>query len=191
MSLIDPIKYIIKDLSIDSDIKSFVNKTTDSQVEGSTTGELDIPRIFLETLKMWDKKDNNCYGITIAKQRFGSGKNPMDQTVEFAMEIICWSNRGTAESELWDLWSFVDAKYHDQHDYKVGYDETASDANQTPMLIMHSNRFQEPSYELRFGSTSGSAVARLSSAQKLRLSSLSSIYNFVGWEKSYTIPQSA
>ena len=46
MSLIDPIKYLIKDLSIDSDIKSFVNKTTDSQIEGSTSGELDIPRIF-------------------------------------------------------------------------------------------------------------------------------------------------
>ena len=58
-------------------------------------------------------------------------------------------------------------------------------------MIMHSNRFQEPSFELRFGSTSGSAVARLSSAQKLRLSSLSSIYNFVGWEKPYNIPQSA
>ena len=108
MSLIDPIKYLIKDLSIDSDIKTFVNKTTDPQIEGSTSGQLDIPRIFLETLKMWDKNDNNCYGITVAKQRFGSGKNPMDQTVEFAMEIICWSNRGTAESILWDLWSFVD-----------------------------------------------------------------------------------
>ena len=61
MSLIDPIKYLIKDLSIDSDIKSFVNKTTDSQIEGSTSGELDIPRIFLETLKMWDKKEIECY----------------------------------------------------------------------------------------------------------------------------------
>ena len=186
MALVDPIKYIIKDLSLNPDVKSFVNKTTDAQIEGSTPGELDIPRIFLETLKMWDKKDNNCYGITIAKQRFGSGKNPMDQTVEFAMEIICWSNRGQAEDELWDLWSIIDEKYHDQHDYKIGYDDSSS-VDQTPMLIMHSNRFQEPSFELRFGSTSGSAVARLSSAQKLRLSSLSSIYNFVGWEKEYTV----
>ena len=138
---------------------------------------------------MWDKSDNDCYGITVAKQRFGSGKNPMDQTVEFSMEIICWYNRGTAESELWDLWSFVDGKYHDQHDYQIGLDSNLN-TPQTPLMIMHSNRFQEPSYELRFGSTSGSAVARLSSAQKLRLSSLSSIYNFVGWEKPHTITPS-
>ena len=186
MSLIDPVKYIIKDLSLDNTISTFVSSTNDVNIEGSTPGKLSIPRIFLETLKMWDKKDNDCYGITIAKQRFGSGKNPMDQTVEFAMEIICWSNRGTAESELWNLWSFVDGKYHDQHDYQIGLDSSLN-TPQTPLMIMHSNRFQEPSFELRFGSTSGSAVARLSSAQKLRLSSLSSIYNFVGFEKSYTI----
>ena len=90
MSLVDPVKYIIKDLSLDADISAIVNQTTDSSIEGSTSGRLDIPRVFLETLKMWDKSDNNCFGITIAKQRFGSGKNPMDQTVEFAMEIICW-----------------------------------------------------------------------------------------------------
>ena len=191
MSLIDPVKYIIKDLSIDTDIKDVVNKTTDTSVESQTTpGTLDTPRVFLETLKMWDKQDNNCYGITIAKQRFGSGKNPMDQTVEFAMEIICWSNRGESEHNLWDLWSFIDAKYHDQHDYSIGLDQTDFTA-QTPLMVMHSNRFQEPSFELRFGSTSGSAVARLSSAQKLRLSSLSSIYNYVGWEKPHTITLTA
>lgn len=187
MSFVDPVKYIIKDLSIDSNIKNVVNKTTDTSIESSSIpGDLTTPRIFLETLKMWDKTDNNCYGITIAKQRFGSGKNPMDQTVEFAMEFICWSNRGPSEHNLWDLWSKIDNKYHDNHDYKIGYDTSDATA-QTPLMIMHSNRFQEPSFELRFGSTSGSAVARLSSAQKLRLSSLSSIYNFVGWEKSHTI----
>lgn len=187
MSLIDPVKYIIKDLSLDNTISTFVSSTNDANIEGSIPGKLSIPRIFLETLKMWDKEDNDCYGITIAKQRFGSGKNPMDQTVEFAMEIICWSNRGESEHNLWALWSDIDAKYHDQHDYKIGYDETSTGIAQTPLMVMHSNRFQEPSFELRFGSTSGSAVARLSSAQKLRLSSLSSIYNFVGWEKPHTI----
>ena len=189
MSLVDPVKYIIKDLSLDEDISSFVNKTTDSSIEGSTSGQLDKPRVFLETLKMWDKSDDDCFGITIAKQRFGSGKNPMDQTVEFAMEIICWSNRGDYEHNLWDLWSLIDSKYHDKHDYTIGLDETSNTA-QTPLMVMHSNRFQEPSFELRFGSTSGSAVARLSSAQKLRLSSLSSIYNYVGWEKQHTITPS-
>lgn len=188
MSLIDPIKYIIKDLSEDVNIKNVVNKTIDTSIQ-STPGRLGTPRIFLETLKMWDKTDEDCFGITIAKQRFGSGKNPMDQTVEFAMEFICWSNRGQSEHNLWDLWSKIDEKYHDQHDYKIGYDSSSPTVAQTPLMVMHSNRFQEPSFELRFGSTSGSAVARLSSAQKLRLSSLSSIYNFVGWEKPYTIPQ--
>ena len=188
MPFVDPVKYIIKDLSIDENIKSVVNKTTDTSIESSSSpGDLSTPRVFLETLKMWDKTDDNCYGITIAKQRFGSGKSPLDQTVEFAMEFICWSNRGRSEHNLWDLWSIIDEKYHDNHDYKIGYD-VSDVTDQTPLLIMHSNRFQEPSFELRFGSTSGSAVARLSSAQKLRLSSLSSIYNFVGWEKTYTIP---
>ena len=60
MSLIDPVKYIIKDLSIDTDVKGIVNKTTDTSVESQTTpGTLDTPRVFLETLKMWDKQDNN------------------------------------------------------------------------------------------------------------------------------------
>ena len=190
MSFVDPIKYIIKDLSIDTNIKNVVNKTTDASIESSSVpGDLTTPRIFLETLKMWDKTDDNCFGITIAKQRFGSGKNPMDPTVEFAMEFICWSNRGKSEHNLWDLWSKIDDKYHDSHDYKIGYDDSDT-TDQTPLMIMHSNRFQEPSFELRFGSTSGSAVARLSSAQKLRLSSLSSIYNFVGWEKPHSITPS-
>ena len=189
MSLVDPIKYIIKDLALDETVNTFVSSTNDGNIEGTTPGKLSIPRIFLETLKMWDKEDNDCYGITIAKQRFGSGKNPMDQTVEFAMEIICWSNRGESEHNLWELWSVIDGKYHDQHDYSLGLDNNSLTA-QTPLMVMHSNRFQEPSFELRFGSTSGSAVARLSSAQKLRLSSLSSIYNFVGWEKPHTITPS-
>ena len=63
MSLVDPVKYIIKDLSLDADISAIVNQTTDSSIEGSTSGRLDIPRVFLETLKMWDKSDNNCFGI--------------------------------------------------------------------------------------------------------------------------------
>ena len=47
MSLVDPVKYIIKDLSLDTDISAIVNQTTDSSIEGTTSGRLDKPRVFL------------------------------------------------------------------------------------------------------------------------------------------------
>ena len=182
---IDPIKRILTHLVNDNSTvnggANFTNIADDLKSTGSHV--VTYPRIYLETLKSWNKEDDNCKAITVAKQRFGSGKSSMDQTVEFAVEYICWSNRGVNEDDLWDLWAKVDTMFHDQHDYNIG--EKKIDGTTTendPLKILHSYRFQEPSFELRFGSTSGSAVARLSSAQKLRLASLSAIYNFVGWE---------
>ena len=182
---IDPIKRILTHLVNDNSTvnggANFTNIADDLKSTGSHV--VTYPRIYLETLKSWNKEDDNCKAITIAKQRFGSGKSAMDQTVEFAVEFICWSNRGVNEDDLWDLWAKVDTMFHDQHDYNIG--EKKIDGTTTendPLKILHSYRFQEHSFELRFGSTSGSAVARLSSAQKLRLASLSAIYNFVGWE---------
>ena len=156
-------------------------------LKSSGTHLVTFPRVYSETLKSWNKIDDNCKAITIAKQRFGSGKSAMDQTVEFAVEFICWTNRGVNEHKLWDLWAKVDTMFHDQHDYEIGNKIIPSGSGvgtteNAPLKGLHSYRFQEPSFELRFGSTSGSAVARLSSAQKLRLASLRSIYNFVGWE---------
>ena len=52
MSLVDPIKYIIKDLALDETVNTFVSSTNDDNIEGTTPGKLSIPRIFLETLKM-------------------------------------------------------------------------------------------------------------------------------------------
>ena len=182
---IDPIKRILTHLVNDNSTvnggANFTNIADDLKSTGSHV--VTYPRIYLETLKSWNKEDDNCKAITVAKQRFGSGKSSMDQTVEFAVEFICWSNRGVNEDDLWDLWAKVDTMFHDQHDYNIG--EKKIDGTTTendPLKILHSYRFQEPSFELRFGSTSGSAVARLSSAQKLMLASLSAIYNFVGWE---------
>ena len=178
---IDPVRRILAHLV--NDKGSGVGNTNIAEdLISSSPHTVIYPRVYSETLKSWNKIDDNCKAITIAKQRFGSGKSAMDQTVEFAVEFICWTNRGVNEHELWDLWAKVDTMFHDQHDYEVG-NKTVSGSNEVdPMKVLHSYRFQEPSFELRFGSTSGSAVARLSSAQKLRLASLSSIYNFVGWE---------
>ena len=182
---IDPVKRILAHIVNDKD--GGASKTNIAEdLKSSGDHAVTYPRVYLETLKSWNKIDDNCKAITIAKQRFGSGKSAMDQTVEFAVEFICWTNRGVNEHQLWDLWSKIDTMFHDQHDYDVGNKTVSGTTENNPLKILHSYRFQEPSFELRFGSTSGSAVARLSSAQKLRLASLSSIYNFVGWE--YQVP---
>ena len=180
---IDPVKRILSHIvndSGDTPAENYTNIADDLKSSGSHS--VTFPRVYSETLKSWNKVDDNCKAITIAKQRFGSGKSAMDQTVEFAVEFICWTNRGVNEHKLWDLWAKVDTMFHDQHDYEIGSKQLGGATEVDPMKVLHSYRFQEPSFELRFGSTSGSAVARLSSAQKLRLASLSSIYNFIGWE---------
>lgn len=182
---IDPIQRILSHLVMDSGTGSGNTNIADD-LKSSSPHTVTYPRVYLETLKSWNKEDDNCKAITIAKQRFGSGKSAMDQTVEFAVEFICWSNRGVNENELWDLWAKVDTIFHDKHDYDIGSTKLNGSSETNPLKILHSYRFQEPSFELRFGSTSGSAVARLSSAQKLRLASLSAIYNFVGWEYQVT-----
>ena len=180
---IDPVKRILSHLVNDSGVTPLADNTNIADdLKSSGDHAVTFPRVYSETLKSWNKIDDNCKAITIAKQRFGSGKSAMDQTVEFAVEFICWTNRGVNEHKLWDLWAKVDTMFHDQHDYEIGNKTISGATENDPMKVLHSYRFQEPSFELRFGSTSGSAVARLSSAQKLRLASLSAIYNFVGWE---------
>jgi|ETNmetMinimDraft_26_1059896.scaffolds.fasta_scaffold06197_2 hypothetical protein len=173
----DPIKNIIQFLissnaaqTVDSVVKFQIETLRDETlVASSSPAEY---RVFHNGIRQWNIKDDDCQAVTISKMRLGQGKSPMDQTVEMALQVICWGNK-SKEDSLMGMWNKVDNLFHNKHDEKYG----ATYA--TGMSVVHSFREQEPVFDTRFAMNASPATTRLSSRTKLRLPSVSALYTML------------
>ena len=129
-------------------------------------------RFFHNGIRQWNIKDDACQAVTVTKMRLGQGKSPMDQTVEMALEVICWGNK-LKEDSLMSVWGKVDNLFHNKHEVKYGA------TYETGMNVIHSFRENEPVFDTRFAMNSSPATTRLSSRTKLRLPSVSAVYTML------------
>jgi len=176
----DPIKNIISFL-LSTNLQQMVGDTVIFDVDTLKTeiqvGSTSYYRVFHNGIRQWDIKDQSCQAVTVSKMRLGEGKSPIDQTVEMALEVICWGNK-SKEDSLMDIWGKVDNLFHNKHDKKYG----ATYA--TGMDIIHSFREQEPVFDTRFAMNASPATTRLSSRTKLRLPSVSAAYTMLVVEQT-------
>ena len=171
----DPIKNIISFL-LSTNSQQTVNSVVVFDVDTLKTdiqvGDTSDYRVFHNGIRQWDIKDDSCQAVTVSKMRLGQGKSPMDQTVEMALQVICWGNK-SKEDSLMGMWGKVDNLFHNKHDEKYGATYT------TGMDVIHSFREQEPVFDTRFAMNASPATTRLSSRTKLRLPSVSALYTML------------